>query len=438
MATISTDAQERLMSKVRWRIVPFVFLLYIIAMIDRVNIGFTALKMNKDLGISASMFGLIAGIFFIAYFFFEVPSNVIMHKVGARKWIARILVSWGLVVILTGFVQSSTQFLVVRTLLGLAEAGFYPGIILYFTFWFPSKYMARTVSMFMTAMAAANIIAGPLSTFIMDNVQWLGLTGWRWVFILEGLPAIVFGVLTFIYMIDRPEQAKFMTKEEKEWLTAELKREHEAKMAKVKISKWEAMKNGRVWYMAIIYLGYVIALYGLGLWLPQLLKGLAGKMSDTQIGLVSVIPYLCGVVAMVLVARHSDKTMERRFHVGLPLLFAAVFLVSLTLTKNLTVYLIYISLATAGIYAFVGSFWSLPNAFLSEATAAVGIAVINSVGNLGGFFGPYVVGYLKDLTHSNTFGMYVLAAFAILAAVLTMAIPKNQTVAPSDAHNAAK
>jgi len=430
MTSISKIDPDLLMSKVSWRIVPYVFLLYIIAMLDRVNISFAALQMNKALGISASAFGLIAGIFFIAYFFFEIPSNLIMYKIGAKKWIARILISWGFVVIFTGFIQTVTHLLILRTLLGFAEAGFFPSIVLYFTFWFPAKYLARNLSLFMTGVAGANIVAGPVSTYIMTNVHWLGIDGWRWIFILEGLPAVIFGILTYFVLVDRPEQAKFLTNEEKDWLVDELKREHEAKVAMVKISKWKALKNGRVWYLAIMYFGFVIALYGLGLWLPQLLKGLSGLLSNTQIGLISTIPYICGVIVMILVVRHSDKTMERRYHVGVPLALAAVSLILLTLTKNITLYLILISFATAGIYGFFGSFWTLPNTFLSGATAAVGLALINSIGNLGGFVGPYLVGYLKDLTHSNTFGMYVLAGFALMSAVMAIAMPKKDASAP--------
>ncbi|HUK99456.1 MAG TPA: MFS transporter [Nitrospirota bacterium] len=416
--------EDKVMNKLRMRIVPYVMFLYIIAMLDRVNIGFAALEMNKALGIGASVFGLLAGIFFITYFFFEVPSNVILHKVGARRWIARILVSWGIVTMLIGYAQSVTHVGILRALLGAAEAGFYPGIILYFTFWFPSKHMAKTVSMLMCGMALANLIVGPISTWIMDNIAWFGIAGWRWLFILEGLPAVIFGIVTWFVLTDRPEQAKFLTQEEKDWLVAELKHEHETKMAKMSTTnKWAMFSNFRVWHLSFCYLCYVSALYGLGLWMPQILRALSKVISNTQIGLISMIPYVCGIIAMTWVAKRSDRTLERRYHVAVPIAISCFSLIAVTMTTDLVLSLFFICIATAGIYAFVGTFWTLPNIFLSEGTAAVGIAIINSVGNLGGFCGPYAVGFIKDATGSTNGGIYFLAIMALLGAFAVLAIP---------------
>ncbi len=428
----SEDRENQLMSKIRWKLVPYVMLLYIVAMLDRVNIGFAALQMNKELGISASAFGLLAGIFFIAYFFFEVPSNVIMHKIGARKWIARILISWGFVVIAMGYAQNVMHIGILRALLGVAEAGFYPCIILYFTFWFPTKHFAKTVSLFMVGMAIANIICGPISAWIMDNVHWMGMSGWRWMFILEGIPAVILGLVTLFVMVDRPAQAKFLTAEEKEWLIAKLEEEHIAKQAKVVVAnKWEVFKSGRVWHLAFCYLCYVMALYGLGMWMPQILRGLAKAMSLTNIGLLSTIPYMVAVVAMIYVAKRSDAKQERRYHTALPIGVAFFGLLALTMTTDLYVSMLLLCVCQAAIYAYVGTFWTLPNMYLSEATAAVGIAIINSFGNLGGFFGPYVVGFLKDFTGSTNAGMYFLASFALLATISVLAIPAKQVSASS-------
>ncbi len=423
----TTFNENKLMSKVMWRIVPYIMFLYVIAMIDRVNLGFAALQMNKDLGISATAFGLLAGIFFIAYFFFEVPSNVIMHKIGARIWVARILITWGVVTIATGFVGTIMQMGIMRFLLGAAEAGFHPCMILYLTFWFPAKHLAKAVSLYICGMAIANILVGPISAWIIDNASWYGLTGWRWMFILEGLPAVVMGIVTLFVLKDRPEQAMFLTPGERAWLVAELKKEHEIKAAKLKVSKWAVFGNFRVWHISWIHICMVLAMYGLGMWMPQILRQLSKLLTNTQIGLISTLPYISGVIAMILVARHSDKTGERRWHVAIPIFISFLGLVALALTSNLWLSVFYLCVTMAGFYGFIGSFWTLPHMFLSEGTAAVGIAIISSVGNLGGFFGPYFVGFLKDVTGSTNAGMYVLASFAVLCSVAVLAIPAKST-----------
>jgi MFS transporter, ACS family, tartrate transporter len=426
MATTSFS-EEKLMRKLRWKLVPYVMLLYLICMLDRVNVGFAALQMNKVLGITASVFGLIAGIFFIGYFLFEVPSNVILHKVGAKRWISRILISWGAVTVLTGFVHSALHLTILRFLLGVAEAGFYPGIILYFTFWFPSKHLAKTVSFLVVGMALGNIIAGPISTWILDHVQWMGIDGWRWLFIIEGIPAVLFGIINIFIMVDRPEQANFITQEEKTWLTAELQREHKAKKDKLQISKWAVFGRARIWHLSFCYVCYCMALYGLGFWMPQILKSLSKLLTNTQIGFISTIPYICAVVVMLLVARHSDKTLERRLHVAASLALPFFGFIGLTMTGNLWLSLFFICIIAAGVYSFVGTFWTLPALFLTEELAAVGIGIINSTGNLGGFIGPYAVGFIKDLTGgSTTGGMLFLAVFSILGALAVLLIPAKE------------
>ncbi|MDQ0204381.1 MFS transporter [Pectinatus haikarae] len=425
LENVSQIDEEKIIRKLRWRLIPFLFIIYVVSMMDRVNISFAALDMNKELGISATVFGLIAGIFFVAYFFFEIPSNIMMHKVGCRRWIARILITWGIVTVLTGFIHSAMQLGIMRILLGIAEAGFYPGMILYITLWFPSKYISKTLAFFMTGMALNNIITGPMSTYIMQNVNWLGMSGWRWLFIIEGIPAVICGFITLFWLVDRPEQAKFLTDKEKSWLTQQLKLECEAKRSTSNLSIGKILKNGRVWHMAVIWFGYVCAMYGLSMWVPQIIKSLGQSFSNVQVGLISTIPYFVGVICMVAVGRHSDRAMERRMHVGVPILFSAIGLLALTVTNNIVISLFWIAVSTAGLYGFAGSYWSLPSAFLSEASAAVGIAFINSFGNLGGFVGPYAVGYIKDITGTINSGMYLLAAFAVIAGIATILVPKK-------------
>jgi ACS family tartrate transporter-like MFS transporter len=417
--------EERLMNRLRWRIIPFVMFLYIVTIIDRVNIGFAALGMNKDLGISMTVFGTLAGIFFISYFIFEIPSNVILHRVGARMWIARIMITWGIVTLLTGFVRGVTDLAICRFLLGAAEAGFYPGIVLYFTYWFPAKHHARAVSLFLIGLAAANIIGGPFATWILDNIKWFGLAGWRWIFILEGVLTVVLGVVTLFVLVNRPQEALFLSEDEKKWLATKMKAEHETRSKVVKMSKWGTLKNGRVWYFTLCYFGYAFGMSLLFFWVPQILKRLSSVLTNTQVGWISSIPYVCAIIAMVTIARHSDKTMERRWHSGLSMAVMVFALIGLTQTNNLVVSVILLCLAASGIYSFVAVFWALPTAILGEATAAVGIALINSIGNLGNFVGPYFFGFLADLTHSTVAGTYLTAAFVLMTTILTISVSKK-------------
>jgi ACS family tartrate transporter-like MFS transporter len=297
--TTTAFNEAKLMNKLRWKIVPYLFLLFMIAMLDRMNIGFAALEMNKALGISASAFGMIAGLFFVAYFFFEVPSNILMYKFGARIWITRILISWGAVTVITGFADSVLHLAILRCMLGIAEAGFYPCIILYLTYWFPGKHLARTISMFMCAIVTANIITGHISTWIVDNVNWFNISGWRWLFILEGIPAILCGLMTSFIMTDRPENANFLTEEEKNWLISTIKKDNEQKTANFSVSKWEVLKQLRVWHLAGCYFCYNTAQYGLSLWMPQIIKSLSKVLTNTQVGLISTLPFICAGAACI-------------------------------------------------------------------------------------------------------------------------------------------
>ncbi|MCI0183520.1 putative tartrate transporter [Acidibacillus sp. S0AB] len=420
------EIERSTLRKVHNRIIPFIVVLYIISFLDRVNTGYAALQMNTALSISASAFGLVSGIFFIGYFLFEVPSNIMMHKIGAKIWIMRILVSWGIVASLTAIAQNVTELYVLRFLLGAAEAGFFPGIILYLTFWFRARDQAKAVAFFMTALALSGIIGGPVSTFILAHVHWGGLQPWRWLYILEGIPAVIFGVITLWVLPNRPNDAKWLTQEEKNWLLGELTREREAKLQRHSMSMWKVMADGRVWMLTLIYFCLVTGLYGIGFWLPQIVKALSSSYSLSTIGWLTAIPYVVAGIGMVLIGKSSDRSGERRWHTALTQVVGAIALVLLGMTTNAWVSIVLLAIATAGIYGFFGPFWAMPSLFLTEATAAVGIAFINSVGNLGGFFGPYIIGAVKQSTGSMTSAMYVLAAFLIVGAVLTLLMRQDR------------
>ena len=423
--------EDELMNRLRWRIIPFVMFLYIVTIIDRVNIGFAALGMNKDLGISMTAFGTVAGIFFVSYFLFEIPSNIILHRIGARIWIARIMISWGIVTVLTAFVRGVTDLAICRFLLGAAEAGFYPGIVLYFTYWFPAKHHARAVSLFLIGLGLASIMGGPFAAWILDHARWSGLAGWRWIFLIEGVLTVACGVLTLLVMVNRPQDASYLSDAEKEWLAARLAAEQAARTQVVRISKWGTLKNGRVWYFTLCYFGYAFGMSLFLFWVPQILKRLSSVLTNAQVGWISAIPYVCAIFAMVAIARHSDRTMERRWHSGLSMAVMVFALIGLTQTQNLVLSVILLSLAASGIYSFVAVFWALPTAVLGEATAAVGIAMINAIGNLGGFVGPQVFGFLADVTHSTVAGTYITAAFVLMTTILTICVPKRHEQAAS-------
>ncbi len=418
MTTTTLDLEKRTVKKVMLRIVPYVFLLYIIAIIDRVNIGYAALEMNQEIGITAEIFGFVSGIFFIGYFLFEIPSNVFLSRFGARKWIARIMVTWGILVIAEGFVQNGTQLAIVRFLLGIAEAGFTPGVLLYLTFWFRTKDQARAVAYFMSGMAAANIIGAPFSTWIMENITWFDLSGWRWIFIIQGIPAIVLGVVTFFYLTDRPSDATWLDDEERNWLINALREDDLKKKATKNMRFIDVVKDLSVWRLAAIYLTWVVGLYGIGLWLPTIVRDFPGELSNIQIGLVAIIPYLFGGVCMILWGTHSDKTGERKWHTALPLFLGGISLVMLGFVSNPVISVVLLTLTTIGLYSFMGPFWSVASVSLSASAAVIGIAIINSVGNLGGFIGPYIVGYLRDLTGQMESSLFFLGGVLIIGTAI--------------------
>ncbi|AOY99012.1 MFS transporter [Cupriavidus sp. USMAHM13] len=407
--------------KVSWRLVPFLLLCYVVAYLDRVNVGFAKLQMLNDLKFSETIYGLGAGIFFIGYFLFEVPSNVILHRVGARIWIARIMITWGAISAAMMFVTTPTMFYVLRFLLGVAEAGFFPGIILYLTYWFPAGRRGRTTTYFMTAVALSGVIGGPLSGWVMQAFDGHnGWSGWQWMFLIEGIPSILVGLWVIAYLDDRIAHAKWLSDEEKALLQRNIAGE-EAHKEDLPIAR--VLSSPRVWLMSAIYFSFVMGLYGISFWLPTIIKQ-TGVKGALDIGLLTAIPYGCAVIGMVLVAYSADRRGERRWHIALPALGGALGLVlSVQWHGNTTLAMCALTLATIGILTTLPLFWSLPTAFLAGTGAAAGIAMINSLGNLAGFISPYAVGWLKDLTRSTDSGMYLLAACMVAGAALTLSVP---------------
>jgi ACS family tartrate transporter-like MFS transporter len=408
--------------KVGWRLLPFLAVLYFVAFLDRVNVGFAALTMNDDLGLTATQFGRGAGIFFLGYVLFEVPSNVMLARKGARVWIARIMISWGLLSAGMAFVTGPWSFYVVRFLLGAAEAGFFPGMIYYLTCWFPAAYRARIVGMFMVALPISSIIGAPLSTSLL-SLDWAGLTGWQWMFLLEGIPAVLLGFAVLGCLTDTPERAAWLAPAERRWLTERLAEERAAQEAVRRFTLREALTNGAVWTLGLTYFGAVVGLYALGFWLPQIIKGLGNDLTNFEVGLTTVVPYAIAAVVMVLWSAHSDRTGERRWHFALAGLVAAIALAASGALHGFPLAsLIALTVAAAGIYATLPVFWTLPTALLTGTAAAAGIALVNSIGNVGGFVGPTLLGYFKDQTGDYATGLTVLAVMVALSGALVLGL----------------
>lgn len=406
--------------KLRIKILPFLFFLYVVAYLDRTNIGFAALTMNRDLNINSRQYGLLVGIFFFGYFLFEIPSNLLLHKIGARIWIARILISWGIVAMLTGIVRTVVHLYIARFLLGVAEAGFFPGIILYLTYWFPQREQARAIAFFVAALPITSILGAPISGIVLDHVHWLGISSWRWLLILEGLPAILGGVLTYFLLPSRPEEADFLTPEEKKSISAALAAEGEHKRKKHDISATQALADGRVWHLAAIGFTMTVGLYSISFWMPQLVKSLSSHYSNTVVGLLVTIPNIAGLISMVLVSRSSDRRLERRYHAAIPAIVGGMALLLLGTTSSPQLSIVLLSLVTLGIYSFYGPFFSLPSEFLTGFSAASGIALINSIGNLGGFVGPYAIGAIVARTGSLSGGLAVIGISLFASATLLL------------------
>ncbi len=418
---ITNEIEKRTRLKITKRLMPFLIFLFILAYIDRVNVGYANLEMSKDLGFNPEIFGFGAGIFFFGYFLLEIPGTLIVENWSARKWLARIIISWGFLAVLMGFIQNTTHFYIIRFLLGLAEAGFFPGIIVYLSHWFRYQDRAKAVAMFMTALPFANIFGSPLSGLIL-GVNWLGLAGWRWVFIIEGIPAVIFGIVTIFYLTDKPKDAVWLDESERNWITDELEREKAAKKAVKHFTIIEAFKNRNVIILALAYFCAVVCVYGFTFWLPTILKGLSGY-SNLQVSLIAALPYCAGLVAMLFLGWSSDRRNERRWHTAISLLAVCLglFLSSLVL-DNVYLAIAVFCLAGAGLYSYLPSFWALPTAFLTESAAAASIGLINSVGNLGGFAGPYIVGYLTNKTGTFYAGVIYLSCSALVAAILILLV----------------
>jgi ACS family tartrate transporter-like MFS transporter len=383
--------------------------------------------MNEGLGFSDTIYGIGAGIFFIGYFIFEIPSNLIMEKVGARIWIARIMLTWGIISSAMFLVSGETSFYILRFLLGVAEAGFFPGMILYLTYWFPARERARRVALFMTAIPISGVFGSPLSGAILTLDGFAGLAGWQIMFLAEGIPAVLLGIVVLRFLPDGPDEAGWLETEERSWLRGALERENRIKSEHGEYTTRQALTNGKVWLLSAIYFGVVTSVYGVSLWLPLIIEDLSG-FGTFAVGLLGAIPYLAGAIGMVLFAQHSDATGERRWHVAVAAFIATVGLVLTGATASPVVEMAALTLAALGIYSTLATFWSLPTAFLSGTAAAAGIALINSVGNLGGFVGPYVVGFLSDATGSFYAGLLLLAVLILVAGVLALAVRHERSL----------
>ncbi|WP_312141100.1 MFS transporter [Pantoea septica] len=419
-----SELERQTVRRVVWRILPFLIVCYLIAIIDRGNIGMASLQMNEDLGLSKAVFGLASSLFFIGYFLFEVPSNLAMQKIGAKIWISRIMITWGIVSVCTAFVESSEMLYLLRFLLGAAEAGFFPGVILYLTYWIPAKYRARVIATFMVAIPAANFIGSPISGAILSLDGWFGMRGWHWLFILEGIPAVLLGVAAFFVLSNRPDSAQWLTSEQRNWLSSTLAAENAQRKAIGHISLWQLLRHKHIWVMALIYAGASAAGSTLSVWSPQLLK-LFGLDNFTT-GLVNAIPYGLASVMMIVWGRSSDRTGERRWHTALTLFLIAGGLLSAFISQSLTGSVVILSLVLIGAYSMKGPFWALASGWLSSSTAAAGLAAIGAVANLiGGGLMVNVYGMINQATGSHTLAMMPLALLCAAGGIAVLVMGRK-------------
>ena len=423
------DVERRTMRKVTVRLVPFLIALYFVNYLDRTNVGFAGPNgMNEELGLTATMFGLASGLFFAGYLLLEVPSNLALHKVGARRWLARIIFTWGVLASLMAFVPNVTWLLVLRFLLGVAEAGFFPGIILYLTYWFPTRLRARATALFLLAVPLSTVVGAPFSAWLigLGDAHVSNLSGWRFMFLVEGLPAVVLGIVCWFYLTDRPQQATWLDDDERAWLVAEMNAEHVRTTARYQYPLRRALVQPRIWALAFVYFGATYGLYALSFFLPSIVAGFSETFDTTftlmQIGLITAVPFAFGAMAMVLWSHHGDRTGERVWHVAIPLVVGGLIIPAALYLDSPFTTMVAITLSCMCICSALPTFWPLPQTFLSGAAAAGGIALINTVGNASGFVAPYVTGWLKDLTGTQNAGMWVVGGVMVLAGFTVVAL----------------
>jgi MFS transporter, ACS family, tartrate transporter len=415
------------MRQVGWRLVPFLMVCYFVSFVDRVNVGFGALQMVKDLHLSPAVFGFGGGLFFVSYFLFEVPSNLLLQKVGARRWIARIMITWGFLAAGMALVTGPYSFYSMRLLLGVAEAGFFPGVILYLTYWFPSEYRARIVGIFTVAIPVSSFLGSPISAALLGTDGWLGLRGWQWMFILEGAPAVLLGLFCLFVLSDKPSGARWLTGEQRDWLNGRLEQETRREKRVGQISLWRVLCNKYVLVLSVVLAGSTAVSSGLQIWQPQIIKSYG--LTNMQTGLLNSIPFALASVVMVLWGQRSDQTGERVWHTALPLVVTAVSLGSAMLFHSLLAIIVILCLAVIGIYAGKGPVWALSTEWLSATTAAAGLAQMNAISNLAGFGTTYVVGYIKQISGSYSLAMLPLAALSGVAAISVLLLSRERSTA---------
>ena len=420
---------ERTRRRITMRLAPFLFVLYILNYLDRVNVSFASLQMTGDLHFSNSVFGFGAGIFFIGYFLLQVPMTMLVETWSARTFIGLSLIVWGALATTTGFISTAPQFYTIRFLLGIAEAGFFPGVIVYLTHWYRYEDRGKAVAMFMAAIPASNMLSAAIASFLI-KISWFGYAGWRWLLILEGLPAVIAGVVTFFYLTDWPRDANWLADDERAWITGALDQERQNKKRRETLTAWQALSHPQVIVFSLIYFCYITNSTGLGTWLPKIVQRISG-LNQTQVILISGIPWLAALPAMLWSASHSDRSGERKLHAALPiLLFGVALLVSVFAGNHILIAIMAFSVATMALYSFPSPFWALPTIFLTGPAAAASIALINSMGNLGGFVGPYVIGYLTDLTGGFTAGLLYLVGAGFAGGLLVLSLRPERTPAP--------